>query len=222
MNNKVVPYQIALVGQSGKGKTMSFRNMNPDTCGFINMEGKPLPFVNKFKNYSVPNTWQECYNQLIQFAKEPTITEVVLDSFSAYVDDLLLYARKTKKNFDVWNLHNEEVGKLLYLIKKYPKDIIISGHSMNTEGENGVTERKMAIKGKEWGTKGIESAFTATVFSDVLRDPMSGKANYIMYLNSDGITSAKTPPMFIEEGEDYIENDINAFLERIRTKLSNG
>lgn len=97
--NKRVPYQIAIVGQSGKGKTMSFRNMNPETCGFINMEGKPLPFINKFKHYSVPNTWQEAYNKLIEFMKDPLITEVVLDSFSAYVDSLLETARKAKKGY---------------------------------------------------------------------------------------------------------------------------
>jgi len=221
-DEKVIPYQIGLVGQSGKGKTMSFRNMNTETCGFINMEGKPLPFVNNFKHFSSPNTWQECYSKLIEFAKEPTITEVVLDSFSAYVDSLLETARKTKKGFDTWNMYNEEIGKLLYLITKYPKDIIVTGHSANVETESGVEERRIAVKGNEWNKAGIESKFTVVLFADVRRDPMTGKSNYILELNSDGKTSAKTPPMFVEEGEEFISNDANAFLQRIRTKLSNG
>ena len=80
------PYQIMIVGSPGRGKTYSFRNMNPETCGFINMEGKPLPFINKFKYYSAPNGWQDAYNKLIEFAKDPNITEVVFDSFSTYMD----------------------------------------------------------------------------------------------------------------------------------------
>ena len=90
-------YQFAIVGMSGKGKTMSFRNMSPDTTGFINAECKPLPFINKFKYYSTPKDWQETYQKLIEFAKNPDITEVVLDSFSAYVDSLLKTAREIKK-----------------------------------------------------------------------------------------------------------------------------
>jgi len=222
MSNKTTPYQIAIVGPSGKGKTMAFRNMNPETTGFINMEGKPLPFLNKFKNYSVPNTWQECYQKLIEYAKDSSITEVVLDSFSAYVDSLLSVARSTKKNYEIWNMYNDEIGKLLYLITKYPKDILITGHSSNIETDAGVEERRIAVKGKEWNYAGVESKFTIVLFVDVMRDPVSGKANYIFELNSDGRTSAKTPPIFIEEGEEHVENDANKFLKRVRDKLSNG
>jgi len=90
-------YQFAIVGMSGKGKTMAFRNMPVESTGFINIENKPLPFVNKFKHYSTPKDWQETYQKLIEFAKIPEITTVVLDSFSAYVDSLLRTAREIKK-----------------------------------------------------------------------------------------------------------------------------
>ena len=92
----MTPYPIAIVGSSGRGKTMAFRNMNPETCGFINCENKPLPFINKFKHYCTPSTWQETYQKLIEYGKNPDITEVVLDSFSAYIDSLLKTARETK------------------------------------------------------------------------------------------------------------------------------
>lgn len=220
--NNTIPYQIAIVGPSGKGKTMAFRNMNTVTTGFINMEGKPLPFLNKFENYSTPNTWQECYQKLIEYAKNTTITEVVLDSLSTYLDSLLKTARDTKKGFDVWNLYNEEIGKLIYLIKKYPKDIIVTAHSANVESELGVEERRIGVKGNEWNKTGIEKDFTIVLFANVLRDSLTGKSKYILELNSDGKTSAKTPPMFIENDELFVENDANIFLQRIRTKLSNG
>src|SRR5208337_2394232 len=139
-----IPYQIAIVGSSGRGKTMSFRNMNSKTCGFINME-KQLPFINKFEHYATPGNWSDCYQKLIEFAKDATITEVVLDSFSAYANSLLRTCRETKKNFDIWNLYNEEISKLLYIISRYPKDLFVTGHSNNVETETGVLERRMAV-----------------------------------------------------------------------------
>lgn len=95
----MTPYQFAIVGPSGRGKTHCFRNMNPETCAFINMEGKPLPFINKFKYYYVANSWQDAYTKLIEFAKIPEITEVVFDSFSSYMDSVLKHLRETKRGW---------------------------------------------------------------------------------------------------------------------------
>jgi len=214
----LIPYQIAIVGMSGKGKTMAFRNMNPDTCGFINAESKPLPFINKFKHYCTPNSWQETYQKLIEYGKNPEITEVVLDSFSAYTDSLLKTAREIKKGFDTWNYYNEEIGKLLFLIKKYPKDIIVTAHSANVETEEGVAERRIAIKGNEWNKTGIEKDFTIVLFSEV--NLSSGKREYILNLLSDGKTSAKTPPLFIQDNKETMPNDAQIFLQHVRKVLA--
>ncbi len=214
---KTQPYQIALVGMSGKGKTMSFRNMNPETTGFINAEIKPLPFPNKFKHYSTPNNWQEIYQKLIEYAKDDTIDVVILDSFSAYVDSLLKTARETKRNFDIWNMYNEEIGKLLYVIKNYPKHIIVSTHYQWVEGEGGAIERYIAVKGKEWYAK-VEKDFTIVHYADM--NVTDNKRNYYITFNSDGTSSAKTPPMFLKDGEERMENDYNIFIKRINEVLN--
>lgn len=214
-----VPYQIAIVGMSGKGKTMTFRNMDTTTCGFINAEGKPLPFINNFKHYCTPNSWQETYQKLIEYGKNPEITEVVLDSFSAYTDSLLKTAREIKKGFDTWNYYNEEIGKLMFLIKKYPKDIFVAAHSANVETEEGVSERRIAVKGNEWNKTGIEKDFTIVLFSEV--NLSTGKREYVLNLLSDGRTSAKTPPLFIEGGKESIPNDAQTFLQHVRKVLAN-
>jgi hypothetical protein len=212
-------YQFAIVGMSGKGKTMAFRNMDETTTGFINIENKPLPFANKFKHYSTPKDWQETYQTLIEFAKNPEITQVVLDSFSAYVDSLLRTAREIKKGFDVWNLYNEEIGKLMYIIKRYPKDIFMTAHYEWVETEEGAIEKRVMTKGKEW--KGmIESNFTIVHYAD-MKVTAEKKREYFITLNSDGKSSAKTPPMFLkDEMEQELPNDANAFLLRVREVLN--
>jgi hypothetical protein len=212
-----VPYQFLLIGMPGRGKTMSLRNMSPETTGFINMESKPLPFINKFKHYSTPNNWQECYQKLIEYAKDSTIEVVILDSFSAYVDSLLKTARDTKKGFDIWNYYNEEIGKLQYIIKKYPKHIIVTGHYEWVETEEGAIEKRLAVKGKEW--KGmLEKDYTIVHYADMT--VKEGKREYFIALNGDGKSSAKTPPMFLEEGEEKIVNDYNLFIDRVNDKLN--
>lgn len=76
----------------------------------------------------------------------------------------------------------------------------------------------MSVKGNEWNKAGIESKFTIVQFAEIANRE-AGKREYVLQLNSDGNTTAKTPPMFIREGEETIPNDCNAFLERIRETL---
>lgn len=211
-----IPYQFMIVGSPGKGKTYSFRNMDIKTCGFINMESKPLPFINKFEHYYVPTNWQDAYNKLIEYAKDPNITEVVFDSFSAYMDSVLKTARETKKNFDVWNLYNEEIGKLMYIVKKYPKDIFLTSHYEWVQSEEGAVEKRIKVHGKQWEGM-IEKDFTIVNYADVkMKD---GKKEYILRLNTDMKDSAKTPPIFVQDSE-TIPNDCNAHLLHIRKVLN--
>ena len=218
MSKTKQPYQIALVGMSGKGKTMAFRNMNPETTGFINLENKPLPFINKFKHYSTPKSWQESYQKLIEFAKNDEIEVVVLDSFSAYVDSLLRTARETKRNYEIWNMYNLEIGKLMYIIKNYPKHLVVTAHYAWVETEQGAVEKRISVKGNEWNKAGIEKDFTIVHYAEM--NIVDNKRKYIIELNSDGKSSAKTPPMFLNEGEETIENDYAKFIDRINKILN--
>jgi hypothetical protein len=214
----ITPYQFMIVGSPGRGKTYSFRNMNTKTCGFINMEGKPLPFINKFEHYYCPNNWQDAYTKLIEYAKDPSITEIVFDSFSAYMDSVLKTARETKKGFDVWNLYNEEIGKILYIFKKCPKDLFSTSHYEWIQNEEGAIEKRIKVKGKEWEGM-IEKEFTIVMYTDVrLKDE---KREYYLKLNTDGKDSAKCPPIFLVDDQNVIPNDSSLFLQHIRTTLNN-
>lgn len=205
-------YKILYVSQSGKGKTYSFRNMNPETTGFINVENKPLPFKNKFKFHSRPTTYQEAYTQLIEYAKNPAINCIVFDSFSAYVDLLLLDCRKTKKGFEVWNTYAEEIGKLLNLIKRVPKEVFVTAH-YEILGIEGIQEKRVKIKGKEWEGL-IEKEFTIVLYANNRFEEESKRPTYYLSLSLED-SSSKCPPEIF--GEDVIEipNDSNIVLEKI-------
>lgn len=140
-------FKTLILSAPGKGKTFSTRNMNPERTGFLNCEEKPLPFINKFKHYHEPKSALEAYNKLIEFAKNEEIDSIVFDSLSSYMDFVLLEARKTKKGYDIWNYYNEEIQKLLIVLKRIPKPVFIFGH-YEILGIEGAQEKRCKSKGE--------------------------------------------------------------------------
>ena len=204
-------YKVLIISQSGKGKTFSARNLDKNTTGFINVENKPLPFRGQFKYHTKCNNYSEAYSALIEYAKNPEIKVIFFDSFSAYVDLLLLECRKTKKGFDIWNLYNEKIGDMINLIKKCPKQFIITAHYeiLNVEGD---PEKRAKVKGKEW--EGIlEKEFTIVLYADrKLNDKQRVEA--WLDLNLPG-SSSKCPPEIFGEEVNRISNDYQLLIDNI-------
>ena len=102
----------------------------------------------------------------------------------------------------------------MYIIKRYPKYIFMTANYEWVETEEGAVEKRVAVKGKEW--KGlIESNFTIVHYTD-MRITADKKREYYFTLNSDGRSSAKTPPMFLtDEMEQETSNDANVILNRV-------
>ncbi len=204
-------YKICLVGSSGKGKTYSFRNMDPDTTGFINVENKPLPFKNKFKYHTRCNTYQDAFEVLAEYAKNPDIISIVFDSFSAYTELVLGEARRTKKGFDIWGMYNDEIGKLLTRIKRIPKEIFVTAH-YEIIGIEGTLEKRIKVKAKEWENQ-VEKEFTLVMFADSKIND-KGKPEFTYNLFQEN-TSSKCPPDIFGEDIMRIENDSNIILNKI-------
>lgn len=196
-------YKVMLVGSNGRGKTYSFRNMPENNTGFINIENKPLPFRNKFQFHARPQNVASIFKALEDYANNPLIEVIVIDSFSAFCELLLAQARREKKGFDIWNLYNEEIGRFFTEIKKIKKEVFITGHYeiLNMEGE---AEKRVYVKGKEWEGK-IEKEFTLVMYAD-LKSLDNGKFDYTYKLRGEGM-SAKCPPDIFGEDVNVIKND---------------
>ncbi len=212
-------YKIAIVAKSGAGKTYSLRNLDPETTGFINVENKPLPFVNNFKFYITPKSYQETYQKIIEYGQNKDIKLIVIDSFSAYQEDALIQASSTKKGYDVWNEYNSQIRNLMQIIKRVPKDVIITAHYnlVQIDGGNS-TEKRIGVKGNEHNVTGIEGNFTMVVFGD-MKMTMDNKRNFIYKLLTSGNDTAKTPPYILDnlEGEE-IPNDASLIIKALEPK----
>jgi hypothetical protein len=205
-------YKVLLVGQSGKGKTYSFRNCNPATTGFINVENKPLPFKNNFKYHKRITNYQEVLDTIVEYAKNPEITTIVVDSFSAYMDLVLASARATKKGFDTWNMYNEEIAKFAVYVKKCEKEVYVTAH-YEILGIEGNMEKRVKVKGKEMEGQ-VEKDYTIVLYADNKYDD-KGKPAYYFNLTQEG-TSAKCPPAIFGENVIKIDNDVEMINGKIK------
>lgn len=206
-------YKVLLVGSSGKGKTYSFRNMNPESTGFINVEDKPLPFKDSFKNHKRVRKYQEIFTFIEELAKDPSINSIVIDSFSAFAELLLADARRTKKGFDIWNMYNEEISKLMTYIKRCPKHVFVTAH-YEILGIEGNQEKRVKAKGKEWEGL-IEKEFVMVLYADSKFN--EGKPEYFFLTTGEGL-SAKCPPDIISDFK--LSNDASEVLKKIEKFLS--
>lgn len=216
MSNNTTPvsrdfHKVLLTGQSGHGKTYSFRAMDEGTTGFINVENKPLPFRKKFKYHARPINVASVYAAIEAYSNNPEIECIVIDSFSGFLELLLAQARKEKKNFEIWNLYNDEVGRFFTEVKKIRKEVFITSHYeiLNIEGD---PSKRVKVKGKEWEGL-IEKEFTIVLYSEQSYDD-KGKGHYYFRLSGPG-TSAKCPPEIFGEDVVFVENDCKMIFDKI-------
>lgn len=219
-------YKVLLTSLPGKGKTYSLRNLDPATTGVINVENKPLPFQNSFKNYFIPETgkgptYQQAYEALVEMAKNPKITSIAFDSFSAYMESVLLHARKTKRNYDIWNMYNEEAGKILDMIKRVPKHVFVTAH-YDYVGVEGDQERRVKIKGNEWAGM-VEKEFTVVLYVDRKLVEKDGKKKVEAWFDAAlDNSSSKCPPHLLPDGEFRVPNDAQSLLSQIEEMSKSG
>lgn len=205
-------YDVLIVGGSGKGKTYSARNLDPVTTGFINVENKPLPFKNNFKYHKRINDINGAKAALKEYSENPEIKCIFFDSFSAYVDMLLAHCRATKKGFDIWNLYNEEIGKLLTFIKSIKKEVFVTAHYEWLQDEGGAKERRTKIKGKEWEGM-VEKDFTIVLYAD---NKFEGKKPIYTLNTVLENSSAKCPPDLFGAEVYSIDNDCKIVFDTIQ------
>ena len=204
-------YKTLIISASGQGKTFGFRNMDAVRTGFINAENKPLPFPKTFKHLARPKKWAGVNAAFDDYAANPEINVIVIDSISAVFEMWVDECRANRSGYEIWNAYNKGIGELLNKIKFLEKEVAITGHyeMLNIEG---APEKRLKVKGKEW--EGIiEKEFTVVLYPEIKYK--SGKPEkYIYKLAAEGC-SAKCPPFIFGEGTYEIDNDFKVFNDKL-------
>lgn len=204
---------VIVLGQSGRGKSTSIRNLNPKTTVIFNTEAKVLPFkgASKFKNVAVDKP-----SDLIGFftgAQEREGIEVlVVDSFSAWSDMLMEESRLKNKGYDIFNWYNDQVYKLFQILKRSKKFTILIGHDEVLNTAQGETLKRLKVEGKKW--EGWCEKEAVVVLYATMESDGNGKNKYVFQTQSDGVTSAKSPLDMFKDFE--IANDLKLVVDTIK------
>ena len=219
---------IAIVGESGTGKSTSLRNLNPEETFIISTTGKPLPFrawkkkyipikiegKNVSGNYYVSSKWDQILKILQIIDKMmPQIKQVIIDDFQ-YVLSYEFVDRATEVGYTKFSEIAQHAMEILRYSEKMREDckMIFLTHSEDV-GDN--VNPKFVIKtvGKLLSEKvTLEGLFTYIFFTKVSEGD-SGKMEYKLITNNDGTCVAKTSFGMFEDLE--IDNDLNEIIHVI-------
>nr|DAX00243.1 MAG TPA: AAA domain protein [Bacteriophage sp.] len=219
---------IAIVGESGTGKSTSLRNLNPEETFIISTTGKPLPFrawkkkyipikiegKNVSGNYYISSKWDQILKILQIIDKMmPQIKQVIIDDFQ-YVLSYEFVDRATEVGYTKFSELAQHAMEILRYSEKMREDckMIFLTHSENV-GDN--VNPKFVIKtvGKLLSEKvTLEGLFTYIFFTKVSEGD-SGRMEYKLITNNDGTCVAKTSFGMFEDLE--IDNDLNEIIHVI-------
>lgn len=219
---------IAIVGESGTGKSTSLRNLNPETTFIISTTGKPLPFrawkkkyipikiegKNVSGNYYVSSKWGQILKILQIIDKMmPHIKQVIIDDFQ-YVLSYEFVDRATEVGYTKFSELAQHAMEILRYSEKMREDckMIFLTHSENV-GDNVNPKYVIKTVGKLLSEKvTLEGLFTYIFFTKV-NEGDSGRMEYKLITNNDGSCVAKTSLGMFEDLE--IDNDLDEIIKVI-------
>lgn len=200
---------ILILGESGTGKSTSFRNLDADKTLLIQAIKKPIPFKREGWGYYDPatnkgNTFAtDNVSTIIELMQKTKRKIILLDDFQYILANELLrrfretgYGKFSEIGYNGWNLINIASGLAPDV------HVYITAHTMT--GEDGVT--KIKTPGKLLETYSIEGMFSI-VLRTVVRD-----GEYYFATRNSGSDTVKSPlGMFVDsDGKplELIPNDI--------------
>lgn len=221
---------IAVVGESGTGKSTSLRNLDPKSTFIISTTGKPLPIKSWKKLYKPIQTSNNkasgnyyvssSYAKILQMLKVidklmPEIKQVVIDDFQ-YMMSYEFVDRATETGYTKFS----ELAQHAMAILRYAETMrdsckmIFLTHSENegTEINPKYTIKSLGKLLKEKVT--LEGLFTYVFFTKVLEpETEGGPMRYKFLTNTDGECCAKTPMGIFSDL--LIDNDLDLVIKAI-------
>ena len=219
---------IAIVGESGTGKSTCLRNLNPEETFLISTTGKPLPFKGYKKkyieikkegsewvgNYYVSSKYDKIINILkIVNLKMPHIKQVIIDDWQ-YMLSYEFVDRATEVGYTKFSELAQHAMEILRYSEKMREDckMIFLTHSENV-GDNVNPKYVIKTVGKLLSEKvTLEGLFTYIFFTKV-NEGDSGRMEYKLITNNDGSCVAKTSLGMFEDLE--IDNDLDEIIKVI-------
>lgn len=217
---------ILILGESGRGKTTSLRNLDAKETFIISTTSKPLPWRGWKKNYikfdpkaNPEGNWCQCSKSttlttIIKYIsnKRPEIKNIVVDDLQ-YAMAFEFMDRRKEKGYDKFNDIGGDFTDLLRVTDAIRDDIklIFTAHSENV-GDAMNEYWTLKTIGKMVKEKITPEGLFTYVFHALVEEG-DGCMEYKLLTNTDGIHVAKTPMGMFEDLK--IDNDLNEIIKVI-------
>ena len=209
---------IAVMGESGAGKTTSMRNLDPKTTMYIDCDKKGLSwkcwreqYNKENKNYIVSDDPDYVLKMVQMVSNSPDfqhIKVVIIDTLNGLMvaDEM---RRMKEKGYNKWQDLAASVYNLVDKALTFRDDltIIFTAHTQTDREDSGYMFTHIKTSGKKLDKIVLESKFPVVLLAKV----MDGA--YKFETKADNST-AKVPMGAIEE--QYIDNDITKVIDALK------
>lgn len=202
MSRIVAP--VAIVGDSGEGKSTAIESLPHDRTIVINTEDKPLPFeeyasfkVIKATNYKILT---KVFQQLLDPELGKKYDFVVIDSFTAIAEFIEKYVTHAFTGFEQWKQYNLILSEIVTKIKALPQQSFMIGLPEQKDMSFGETKNYIRIKGKELKYGWVEAQFAIVLYTNPIYDDDSGEMIDVeMIFKPNKKNTAKAPRNMFKE-----------------------
>jgi hypothetical protein len=207
---------VAIVGQTGSGKSTSIENLNPKETVIIGVIDKPLPFRGWKKNYVsgqggnfIISADSKKIVDTLTFVStsKPEIKQIIIDDFQ-YLMSTEFMNRSNETGWEKFTDIARHVWDVITKARELRKDlkIIFLTHD-EIITENFQPKRKIKTIGKLLDDKvTLEGLFTVVLYTDIQKNQNEETLKYTFITQNDGTTTAKSPKGMFEEM--HIPNDL--------------
>lgn len=219
---------IAIVAETGMGKSYSIRNMDPEKTFIINVAGKDLPFPGYMKKYirgknlAIQIHTIKVTELVYKIATEPKFSHIeylIIDDFQYLMADEFM-SKAMEKGFTKFTVLGKNIYDLLA-----PKTLSGFRDNLNIAilGHGEVKpDDKIRLKtiGKLLDDKiTLDGLFTISLHGVTIEEDAE-TMSYKFLTNTDGVHGAKSPYGMFKNR--YIDNDLNYVFNRIKEYYEDG
>lgn len=206
---------IAVMGESGSGKTTSMRNLDPTTTYYIDCDKKGLSWKGWKKQYNAENKnylKTDDQNMVLNVMhgindKRPNIKTIIVDTINGIMvaDEM---RRSKEKGYDKW----QDLAVAIYGIIDYAltmRDdltVVFVAHTQTERDDSGYQFTRIKTSGKKLDKITLESKFPVVLLAKTI----DGKHVFETQAN---FSTAKTPMGAFEQMQ--IDNDIVEVLKAL-------
>ena len=213
---------IAIVGQTGTGKSTSIKHLNPDETYIINVAKKELPFKGAQKLYNSEKRNYKEVDEITDISRllkklsndAPHIKNIIIED-SNYMMAFRMAEKATETGYTKFTLMAKEMVELFRTARTLRDDLKVFyfTHPETIEDGGEIVSYKMKTAGKMIDNQvGLEGLFTICLYTHV-EENKDGICSYYFVTNRYRKYPAKSPDGMFDEIK--IPNNLKLVSEKI-------